>query len=162
MVADTRAEMAAITRQIGVAFPVLSLLVLALTVWSATRIRTSIAGPIEQIRQGAAIIGTGQLDYRIGLASADELGELAGEFDRMAQHLKEITVSRDELTKEMAERQQAEAARKQAEEALRESELRMRALLDASQDNPAGVDLRHRARDQRGGGTAHDQAIGQT
>ena len=134
MVADTRAEMAAVTRQIGVAFPVLSLLVLALTIWSATRIRTSIAGPIEQLRQGAAIIGTGQLDYRIGLASADELGELAGEFDRMAQRLKGITVSRDELMKEMAERQQAEAARKQAEEALRESELRMRALLDASQD----------------------------
>ena len=40
----------------------------------------------------------------------------------MAQRLKGITVSRDELMKEMAERQQADAARKRAEAALRESE----------------------------------------
>ena len=45
MAADTRAEMAAVTRQIGVAFPVLSLPALALTIWSATRIRTEYCRP---------------------------------------------------------------------------------------------------------------------
>ena len=110
MATESRAAMAAVIRRIAVAFPVLSLLVLAITVWSATRIRQSIAGPIEQLRQGAALIGTGHLDYRIGLASADEFGQLAGEFDQMAQRLQTITASRDELSQEVAERQRAEAA----------------------------------------------------
>lgn len=44
--------------------------------------------PIRKLTEGAAIIGTGQLDFNIELHSSDELGQLAGEFNRMTAQLK--------------------------------------------------------------------------
>ncbi|MBP7583539.1 MAG: PP2C family protein-serine/threonine phosphatase [Spirochaetes bacterium] len=44
--------------------------------------------PIRKLAEGAAVIGTGNLDYRIDLKSSDELGQLAGEFNQMTTQLK--------------------------------------------------------------------------
>ncbi|MDD5208899.1 MAG: HAMP domain-containing sensor histidine kinase [Elusimicrobiales bacterium] len=48
-----------------------------------------IAGPIQTIEEAARIIGSGQLDHRVPIASKDELGGLAAEFNKMADKLKE-------------------------------------------------------------------------
>jgi len=44
--------------------------------------------PIRKLTEGAAVIGTGNLEYHIDLSSSDELGQLAGEFNRMTAQLK--------------------------------------------------------------------------
>ena len=44
--------------------------------------------PIRKLSEGAAEIGRGNLDYRIGLDSSDELGKLAYEFNVMTMQLK--------------------------------------------------------------------------
>jgi len=49
---------------------------------------------IHALDRGAEIIGSGDLDHRIAVYSSDELGELAGSFNKMAAYLKD---SNDDL-----------------------------------------------------------------
>ncbi|MBI5191465.1 MAG: GAF domain-containing protein [Nitrospirae bacterium] len=70
---------------------------------------------------GAEIIGSGDLDYKVGTDKSDEIGQLSRSFDRMAENLKKVTASRDELDLEIAEREKAEEARRRAVEVLRAS-----------------------------------------
>ncbi len=46
--------------------------------------------PIDQLAGGARKIGSGELGYTIDVKSRDELGDLAKEFNMMAQRLKEL------------------------------------------------------------------------
>jgi nitrate/nitrite-specific signal transduction histidine kinase len=70
----------------------------------------SIVASLERLRKGAEIIGSGDLDHRIGISSEDEIGAVARAFDRMSEKLRAATVSRDELAVEVAEREKAAAA----------------------------------------------------
>jgi sigma-B regulation protein RsbU (phosphoserine phosphatase) len=44
--------------------------------------------PIKKLSEGAAVIGSGNLDFRIDITSSDELGRLAGEFNQMTLLIK--------------------------------------------------------------------------
>ena len=68
--------------------------------------------PIEELSVGAAIIGKGDLTYRVGIKSQDELGQLTNSFNKMVDNLKE---SQNYLLAEITER-------KLSEEALQKSE----------------------------------------
>jgi signal transduction histidine kinase len=46
--------------------------------------------PIKELAMGARLIGQGKLDHKIKIISRDELGDLAGEFNRMSEKLKEL------------------------------------------------------------------------
>jgi methyl-accepting chemotaxis protein len=63
---------------------------LFLTVKSVTR-------PLANLREGTAIVGAGNLDYRLGVTTRDEIGDLSRAFDRMTETLQATTLSRDEL-----------------------------------------------------------------
>jgi signal transduction histidine kinase len=52
--------------------------------WLSTRI----TGPIRELHEGAKIIGAGNLDYRVAVATGDEIEGLAQQFNRMAGELK--------------------------------------------------------------------------
>ena len=60
-------------------------------------LRSSITRSLRVLTGGTEAIGAGNLDHRIGLTSPDELGELGRSFDRMAERLKGLTVSRDDM-----------------------------------------------------------------
>ena len=94
-----------------------------LLISSMVFLQRSVVKPILKLQDGAGIIGAGNLDHKIGIASRDEVGQLSQAFDRMTANLQEITVSRDELAQEVEERKRAEAA-------LRESEARFRSLFE--------------------------------
>ena len=68
----------------------------------------TITRPTRKLLGGAGEIGAGNLDIKVGIKGNDEICELSRAFDRMAENLKIITVSRDELVKEVAERKKAE------------------------------------------------------
>ncbi len=105
---------------------ILALLALGLIILSAgVFLQRSVLQPVLKLHAGAEIIGAGNLDYKVGLAGPDEIGELSRAFDRMTASLQKVTVSRDELVREMAERQRAEAA-------LRESEERFRSFYESN------------------------------
>ncbi len=75
-----------------------------------TFISRLIISPIERLHKGAEVIGTGNLDYRVGTEAKDEIGQLSRAFDRMAEHLKTSTTSIDNLNSETAERKKTEEA----------------------------------------------------
>ncbi len=81
----------------------------------------SIVKPIAKLHRGTEVIGKGNLDYKVGTESEDEIGQLSRAFDRMTINLKTVTASRDELDKEVAER-------KRGEEQLRQQFIRMNLL----------------------------------
>src|SRR4030042_556411 len=54
---------------------------------------------VRKLAAGAEEIGGGNLEYRVGTASKDEIGGLSRVFDRMTETLKATMVSRDELAK---------------------------------------------------------------
>jgi len=67
-----------------------------------------ISVPIKTLSRGAEIIGSGNLDYKIGSHRKDEIGQLSRSFDKMTEDLKEITASRDVLNREITEHKLAE------------------------------------------------------
>jgi PAS domain S-box-containing protein len=101
-------------------------IVIVLSGITAFSIAQSISEPIKKLSEGAEIIGSGNLDYKIGLNLKDEIGQLSRSFDKMTSDLKHTTASRDELNREIEERKHVEAA-------LRESEERFRTMANAMQ-----------------------------
>jgi len=90
-------------------------------------IRRSVLSPLGKLVAGTEKVGSGDLDYRLGFTTRDELGQLSRAFDQMTENLKRTTTSIDDLNKEITER-------KQAEEALWQSEQRYRTLVESMVD----------------------------
>jgi class 3 adenylate cyclase/HAMP domain-containing protein len=59
--------------------------ILAITI--SSRLSSYIRGLLVELKNGAALIGSGQLDHKIEIHSKDELGDLARSFNEMADHL---------------------------------------------------------------------------
>jgi signal transduction histidine kinase len=56
----------------------------AIMTWLSGRI----TGPIRELHEGAKIIGSGNLDYRVSIATGDEIESLSEQFNKMAAELK--------------------------------------------------------------------------
>jgi PAS domain S-box-containing protein len=64
--------------------------------------------PITRLNNDTKIIGSGDLDHKVGMKLDNEIGDLSMAFDSMVRNLKEITSSRDELYREIINRKKAE------------------------------------------------------
>ncbi len=85
--------------------------------------------PITQLQMATAIIGQGNLDYRTGITSRDEIGALSLAFDQMTENLE---VSRDDLGKEVTVRRRAEEGLRTLNEELEQRVADRTADLEAS------------------------------
>jgi PAS domain S-box-containing protein len=94
---------------------ILIILIAAMIINSRTMSR-AIADRVRRLRDGALVIGKGDLDHRIGIKGDDEFSELSGAFNAMTAKLK--TIYR-ELSTEVEERRRAEGALRQSEEQFR-------------------------------------------
>lgn len=74
----------------------------------------TITNPIRDLRKGIEIIGGGNLDYKVGTDSKDEIGQLSRAFDQMVNNLKGSMTSINALNKEISERKKAESEIKKA------------------------------------------------
>jgi HAMP domain-containing protein/putative methionine-R-sulfoxide reductase with GAF domain len=83
---------------------IILVIVILLSGLTAFSIAQSISEPIKQLSAGAAIIGSGNLDYKVGTNHKDEIGQLSRTFDKMTHDLRQTLASRDELNNEIAER----------------------------------------------------------
>jgi len=100
-----------ITLALGIAFLVTML---------AIAISKKFSRPITEVSKSALRISQGDLKpVKIAYDAKDEIGDLVGVFNKMAEDLRTTTVSRDSLTKEIAERKWAEEAVKKSEEKLK-------------------------------------------
>ena len=84
----------------------------------------SVVKPVVRLGNDTRIIGSGNLNHKIGSVAKDEIGELSRAFDKMTSDLKESTTSIVELNKEIRDRKAAVAA-------LRESEMRFRGVFES-------------------------------
>lgn len=73
---------------------VLLLAGLVLAVLASLLLARRMTRPIEALRSGAAAIGAGDLEHRIGLATGDELQELGEQFNQMAADLRSLEHAR--------------------------------------------------------------------
>ena len=64
--------------------------------------------PIHVLHKGSEVIGSGNLDYKVGTDAKDEVGQLSRAFDKMTENLKKTTTSIVNLNNEIAERKKAE------------------------------------------------------
>src|SRR5262249_7099601 len=98
MLADrSRAEVVGAQGRAGlaiIAFGGVLVLVIGVTLFLTVR---SVTRPLAKLREGTAIVGAGNLDYRLGVTTRDEIGELSRAFDQMTEKLQATTLSRDEL-----------------------------------------------------------------
>ncbi len=86
-----------------------------LAAWLAGVIVSSaITAPIHRLHRGTEIIGSGDLDHKVGTPARDEIGQLSRAFDTMTDDLKKKIISIDMLNKEITERKQAQKALKEA------------------------------------------------
>ncbi|MFH1397779.1 MAG: ATP-binding protein [Candidatus Omnitrophota bacterium] len=104
------------------------LLIVFVSVWILdVRIAKLITEPLHRLHKGTEIIGSGNLDYKVGTKSKDEVGQLSRSFDTMMEDLKKTTVSIESLKKEIIERKRIEGY-------LRDSEIRYRGLFQGARD----------------------------
>jgi PAS domain S-box-containing protein len=89
---------------------ILVIAVIMLSILIALIVAKSITDPIQMLQKGTEEIGRGNLDHKVGTDSKNEIGQLGIAFDQMAEKLKIITASRDELDREVNERKKAEKA----------------------------------------------------
>jgi len=80
---------------------VLGIVAVATAVLVALWIARSVSTPIKILEDGARIVGSGNLDHRVGTSAQDEVGRLSRTFDDMVANLRKVMATRDELQKEI-------------------------------------------------------------
>lgn len=68
----------------------IALVSLIIGILGALLLTRMMSEPIKRLAEAAQSVGKGKLDYQITINSKDELGDLAREFNRMTQQLKEL------------------------------------------------------------------------
>jgi two-component system sporulation sensor kinase A len=69
---------------------------MALIGYAASKV---LAIPIRKLGKGVKIISSGNLEYRVGMDSKDEVGELSREFDKVAEELRDARSTIDSLNR---------------------------------------------------------------
>jgi signal transduction histidine kinase/CheY-like chemotaxis protein len=85
-------------------------------------VSASISRPIIRLTETIQTFAEGDLTKRANISSRNEIGQLADSFNEMADKLKKITVSRDELSAEIDVRQRVEKQLREAATDLRRSQ----------------------------------------
>lgn len=67
----------------------------------AFSVAQSISGPIQKLSKGVEIIGSGNLDHKVGTRLQDEIGQLSRAFDKMVYDLKQAMLSRENERKRL-------------------------------------------------------------
>jgi len=75
-------------------FPLLVLLLVLILLYHATR---RLFAPLQTIRAGVQRFGAGELEHRIHVERRDELGELAGSFNAMADDIQQMLEAKRQL-----------------------------------------------------------------
>ncbi len=88
---------------------IISVIVVFLAGLVAALTARHISNPIHNLQKGTKIIGSGNLDYKVGTEKKDEIGQLSRSFDRMVDNLKLVMASKDLYA------EQLEAANKELE-----------------------------------------------
>ena len=104
----------------------LTMSVLFVTTWIALFLSKIVTRPLSALAEATQAISRGQLDYRVDVSSADEIGDLVRSFNRMAEDLE-------------ASRRQIEASSRDLSAANAELDQRRRQIETILESIPTGV-----------------------
>ena len=119
---------------------IITLVLMILVISMAIGFGKSILVPLRRLQKGVVAVSAGNLNYKTGVDTADELGQFSRTFDDMLSHLRKTMTSRDELEEIVKKRSEAlsksrmaaisvmqdvEMQKKRAEEALAKLEVSM-------------------------------------
>ena len=110
----------------------LAVAVIILSSMLAVIVARSISDPILIFHKGMAEIGRGNLDHKVGTDGKDEIGQLGRAFDQMAEKLKNVTASRDDLNREIDERRKVGEELQKSMRALDERVKELNCLFEIS------------------------------
>jgi len=100
----------------------------------------SIVRPLRGLQEGTRTVAKGNLDYRVGTARKDEIGELGRAFDRMTEGLSKTLIAKSVLEDANAALSSEIAEHKRAQAALRKSEEQLRITLTSIGDGVIATD----------------------
>jgi len=83
--------------QASIAVAILGGIVVLLISATMLLVHRSVSRPLAKLREGTAAVGGGDLEFRLGVTTRDEFGDLARAFDAMTDKLSGTTVSRNQL-----------------------------------------------------------------
>jgi PAS domain S-box-containing protein len=112
---SARGRLVAELKQTGWGIALLITIAAAMAVISSLNTGRAITSSIGRLREGALVIGEGNLDYRIGIKGDDEFVELAGAFNAMTEKLRGSYL---ELENEIAGRKRSEEELRRSSETL--------------------------------------------
>jgi len=104
------------------------------TVGNSALINQTLSRRIGELREGAAIIGNGNLGHLLAIKGNDELTNLARMMNEMAENLQKSFTSVQNMEREIV-------ARKETEESLRKSDEKFRLILNSTEEGIYGIDL---------------------
>jgi two-component system, NtrC family, nitrogen regulation sensor histidine kinase NtrY len=104
----------------------LTVIVLFVTTWLALFLAKLVTRPLSALAEATQEISRGRLDYRVGVAGTDEIGDLVRSFNRMAEDLE-------------ASRRQIEASSRELSAANAELDQRRRQMETILESIPTGV-----------------------
>jgi len=96
----------------------ISFVVTILAVLLGLYISYSIFSPITKLKNATVEIGKGNLNYKTGMTSKDEIGQLSRAFDKMTDDLKQTTTSIATLSEEILTRRKIEQELKTAKQQI--------------------------------------------
>ncbi len=115
---------------------IFGIIILMIVTYIAITTAKSIANPILSLQLGMEIVGSGNLDHRVGTDARDEIGQLSRIFDQMTENIGTISASRNALTQDiqqsMKSLQKEVAERQEAEKKALKSEVRMQSILETA------------------------------
>jgi len=83
-------------------FGTVLLIILAWNIALAGRLAVRLTQPIHELIQGAGIIGSGNMDYRLEVNTGDEIETLAKTFNGMIDNIKQITMEKEHISTELS------------------------------------------------------------
>ena len=108
----------------------LFIIILSIVIFISGYISKTITRPIRMLHEGTEEITKGNLDYKVGTTSPDEVGQLSRAFDEMATNLKKSREELEEYSRNLEKKVEGRtkdleidiSKRKKTEEALRKSQ----------------------------------------
>src|SRR5207244_2745174 len=112
---------------------------LGMAILASFLIGRRVVRPIGILREGAARIGSGDLDYRLEIKTGDELQELADEFNRMTAQLQEsyanLEQKVEDRTRELTESLEQQTATSEILRVIASSPTDIQPVLDTVIEN---------------------------
>jgi len=91
----------------------------------ARLVAKSISQPIHTLHLGTEMVEKGDLDYKVGTNTKDEIGQLSRSFDAMVESIKHSTTSIDNLNQEISERKKVEKKLSESYEQIKEAKFQL-------------------------------------